>query len=86
MNSISNGWDSTKRKRAETPYFQWGPLSQNENERKVYNCFLSQVSFGKGFLSLAKLFLVSILRYDQFKNFIQITRTSVVDKVVGHNI
>ena len=54
MNSISNGWDSTKRKRAETPYFQWGPLSQNENERKVYNCFLSQVSFAQRIFKFSK--------------------------------
>ena len=35
MNSINNGWDSTKQ--AETPYFHYGPSGQNENERKGYS-------------------------------------------------
>ena len=34
MNSINNGWDSTKR--AEIPYFHCGHPSQNENEKKGY--------------------------------------------------
>ena len=37
----------------------------------------------KGFLSLAKLLIVSIL---QFENLIQIIRTSVTDKIVGYSI
>ena len=32
MNSINNGWDSTKL--AETPYFHCRPSVQNKNERK----------------------------------------------------
>ena len=32
MNSINNGWDSTKWEK--TPYFHCGPSSQNENEKK----------------------------------------------------
>ena len=32
MNSINNGWDSTKR--AETPYFHCGPPDKNKNKRK----------------------------------------------------
>ena len=32
MNSISNGWDSTKW--TEPPYFLCGPSSQKKNERK----------------------------------------------------
>ena len=32
MNSISIGWDSTKR--AETPYFHCGPSGQNEKGEK----------------------------------------------------
>ena len=34
MNSLTIGWDSIKR--AETPCFYCGPLTQKENERKVY--------------------------------------------------
>ena len=30
MNSINNGWDSTKRE--ETPYFHRGPSSQKKND------------------------------------------------------
>ena len=33
MNSINNGWNSTKQ--AESPYFHSGPSSQNEKERKM---------------------------------------------------
>ena len=32
MNSINNGWDSTRL--AETPYFHCGLSGQNENDRK----------------------------------------------------
>ena len=38
----------------------------------------------KGFLSLEKLFLPAIR--GEFKNFIQIIRISVIDKIVGDSV
>ena len=68
-------------------FFIWVMQAVPYKGTDVRNCFLPHVSFAKRNFKFRKVIsCVYPAMWGEFKNFIQIIRTSVVDKIVGYII